>query len=531
MHRPPATVPPRPPVAERLFQQALAWHRQRELARAEQDYRAALQRDSRHFGALVNLGLIMLDRNQSEAALKLIRRALYLKPNAPDAAFAMGLVLARVGQHGAAIGQFHKTLAVWPEHAPAHNGLGLSLRALNRHAEALAEFEQVVALRPTDALAHSNLGISLRTMGRLAEGMQALEQAVALSPRTPGHYRVLGESKRYTPGDPRLAALEALAADTAALGEDDRIDLHFALGKAYADLGQQEQSFRQLLAGNAAKRRLVRYDEPAILGLLAQTKALLTAEVIAERSGLGDPSPQPIFIVGMPRSGSTLIEQILASHPDVYGGGEMNDFTVAVTVLSRNPRDTAPDIGAKELRAIGADYLARTRARVPVAADRIADKMLGNARLVGLIHLALPDARIIYARRNPLDTCLSCFSTLFGEGQLYSYDLGELGRFARAHDDIMQHWQAVLPPGVMLDVQYEDVVADLETQARRIIAHCGLQWTDACLEFHKTDRPVHTASVVQVRQPIYRSSVGRWKPYKALLQPLFVGLAIEPPAN
>ena len=168
------------------------------------------------------------------------------------------------------------------------------------------------------------------------------------------------------------------------------------------------------------------------------------------------------------------------------------------------------------------------RSRVPVPAERITDKMLGNSRLVGLIYLALPNARIIHARRNPLDNCLSCFSTLFAAGHHYSYELGELGRYWCAQDALMQYWRTVLPVGVMLTVDYEALVDDLETHARRIIAHCGLEWTDACLDFHKTERAVYTASVVQVRQPIYRSSVGRWKPYQALLQPLFDGLGMTP---
>jgi hypothetical protein len=221
-----------------------------------------------------------------------------------------------------------------------------------------------------------------------------------------------------------------------------------------------------------------------------------------------------------------LTEQILVSHPDVHAAGEVLDFMLAVKGLDGGGPPPA-DVGGEELRQMGARYLARLRSRVPAEARYITDKMLGNSRLVGLIHLALPNARIIHVRRNPIDNCLSCFSILFAAGQGYSYDLGELGRFWRAHEAIMQHWREVLPEGVMLEVQYEDLVADLETQARRIVAHCRLAWNDACLEFYKTERPVQTASVVQVRQPIYRSSIGRWEPYKAMLRPLLDALEIE----
>jgi Sulfotransferase family len=302
--------------------------------------------------------------------------------------------------------------------------------------------------------------------------------------------------------------------------------LHFALGKACSDLGRHEQSFHHLLAANSLKRRQIDYDEAATLQLFDTTRSLVTAEVIRERTGLGDPSATPIFIVGMPRSGSTLTEQILVSHPDVHGAGEVADFATAIMGLD-NRGPLPADVGGEELRSMGARYLASLRARAPAGAPRITDKMLGNSRFVGLIHLALPNARIIHVRRHAVDNCLSCFSLLFRNGMGYCYDLGELGRYWRAHEALMQHWHAALPEGTMLQVCYEELVADLETQARRIIAHCGLPWTDVCLEFHRTQRPVQTASVVQVRQPIYTSSVGRWEPYKTMLRPLLDALEFE----
>ena len=185
-------------------------------------------------------------------------------------------------------------------------------------------------------------------------------------------------------------------------------------------------------------------------------------------------------------------------------------------------------MSGEQLRQVGARYVAAIRALAPTA-ERVADKMPWNFHFRGLIHLALPNARIIHARRDPVDTCLSCFSLLFhGDGNHYTYDLGELGRFYRAYDSLMAHWRAVLPPGLMLEVRYEEVVGDLEKQARAIIAHCGLEWDDACLAFHKTRRPVRTSSIAQVRKPIYRSSVGRWRPYRDQLRPLFEELGIDP---
>jgi hypothetical protein len=227
----------------------------------------------------------------------------------------------------------------------------------------------------------------------------------------------------------------------------------------------------------------------------------------------------------MPRSGTTLIEQILASHPKIFGAGELQSFSRALSILEAPDGappsfpEFVPGLPAESLRQVGAHYLNDVRALAPPA-ERITDKMPGNFPLLGLINLALPNARIIHMRRDPIDTCVSCFSMLFANGHPYSYDLAELGRYYRAYETLMSHWREVLPTGVMLEVRYEDVVADVEHQARQVVAHCGLPWDDRCLAFHETQRAVQTASAVQVRQPIYRTSVGRWRPYAELLRPL-----------
>jgi hypothetical protein len=320
-----------------------------------------------------------------------------------------------------------------------------------------------------------------------------------------------------------LAALHALENDLASLSGEQQIPLHFALGKAYADLGEHPRSFAYLLKGNALKRAGVRYDEAATLKRFERIQAAFTSELLREKAGAGDGSTAPVFVLGMPRSGTTLVEQILASHSKVFGAGELDAFGRAVASIATVNGVAFPEfastISAEGLRSLGESYVERL-SRAPAAAGRIVDKMPSNFAFVGLIHLALPHARIIHTRRDPLDTCLSCFSILFTSEHAHAYDLGELGRFYRGYASLMTHWRNVLPPGVMLEVQYEDVVDDLEGQARTIIAHCGLEWEDSCLAFHATQRPVETASARQVRQPIYRSSVGRWRSYAGLLQPL-----------
>jgi hypothetical protein len=326
----------------------------------------------------------------------------------------------------------------------------------------------------------------------------------------------------------------AKLADTmSSLTVHEQIELGFALGKAYADIGAHERAFRRLIDANALKRKQTFYDEGASLAGFERMKAAFTDALMRANEGLGDPSCAPVFILGMPRSGTTLVEQILASHPGLFGAGEIDDFGKATVASLRRAQRSAQDfpeaistMSGEQLRRLGEDYLGRIRAKAP-AAERIANKTPENFRLVGLIHLALPNARIIHMRRDPVDRCVSCFSKLFAENLPYAYDLGELGRYYRAYEDLMAHWRAVLPEGVVLDVRYEEVVADLEGQTRRILDHCRLEWDARCLDFHRAARPVRTASVAQVRQPIYASSVGRWRAYEPFLAPLISALRGE----
>ena len=323
--------------------------------------------------------------------------------------------------------------------------------------------------------------------------------------------------------------MEELAAKTDGLSKTDRLQLDFALGKAYADLKDHARSFARLRSGNAAKRATVSYDESAALAFFDRIKAVFTPALIRAQSGGGDPSAMSIFVIGMPRSGTTLVEQILASHPTVHGAGELktlNDIVHNVHDPAGNPApfpEFVPALDGDSLRQIGLHYIATVR-QLSHHGERITDKMPSNYYFAGLIHLALPNAKIVHCVRDPVDTCVSCFSKLFSGEQVHTYDLGELGRYYRRYERLMAHWRRVLPAGRLLDVRYEDVVADLEGQARRLLAHCGLEWDDRCLSFHQTDRPVRTASATQVRRPIYNSAVGRWRVYEKELGPLLKAL-------
>jgi tetratricopeptide (TPR) repeat protein len=482
-----------------------------------------------------NLGNALQAQRRLEQAIASYERALALVPDYPQAHSNLGNALQDQGRLDEAVQHYEKALTVRPDYPEAHNNLGNARLAQGRFAEAAACYERAIACDPNYAQAHHHLGVALHSMGDLARARQSYETAIDLAPTTPRYYRALLDVRQAAAGDKYFVAMQRLAEAIESLPGSAQQELHFALGKAYADLQQYELSFRHLVTANALKRRETAYNEPEMLRSFDRIRAVFTPELLKAKRGLGDPSTVPIFIVGMPRSGTTLVEQILASHPQVFGAGERNDFSRVAEGLQTHDAalrfpEIVPMLPGEALRDIGGRYLAGVAAAAAAAeapgAARITDKMPGNFAYAGLITLALPNARIIHVRRDPIDTCLSCFSILFAVGQPQTYDLAELGRYYRAYAALMEHWRRVLPLGVMLEVQYEDVVADVARQARRIVAHCGLAWDDACLAFHKTQRPVRTASASQVRQDIYRSSVGRWQRYGDLLQPLIEALGL-----
>ena len=467
-------------------------------------------------------GNALKDLKRPVEALASYDKAIEHKPDYAEALNNRGAALLDLKRPLAALVSFDKAVALKPTYVQAFNNRGTALMALRRPAEALASYDRALVLNPNHAKAHNNRGTLLIELGRFDEAYRSFERAIELDPRNAPSYYSLAISKRLALDDPKVRAMKVLAQDLSSLSVDSQIYLHFALGKIFAENRDHEQSFHHLFRGNALKRRQIAYDEAAALGLFERARTVFTDELTRRNAGLGHPSCVPLFILGMPRSGTTLVEQILASHPQVYGGGEVDDFhKVAVALHFPN---IASQMSTERLHQVGKIYLDGIRDAAPEAM-RITDKTPSNFRFTGLIHLVLPNARIIHTRRAPLDTCLSCFSTLFAEGNSYSYDLKELGRYYRGYEALMAHWRSVLPLSVMLEVQYEDVVTDLEHQARRIVAHCGLEWDDACLDFHKTQRPIRTASAAQVRQPIYKSSVGRWRAYEPLLGPLLAELS------
>jgi tetratricopeptide (TPR) repeat protein len=477
-----------------------------------------------------NLGATLHDCRRYDEAVNEYRQAIRINPDFAEAHSNLGATLREQDKLDEAIAAERHALRIKPDLAVAHSNLGAALYDQGHIHDAVAAYRQAILLKPDLAAAHGSFGAALIELGRVAEGRASLQRAINLAPRKIKYRRYLGEVDRYIAGEPRLAALEEFARNTAQLSANDRIELHFALGKAYDDVARYADAFRHLLEGNALKRRQIVYNEAATLGVLERIRTVFTSDLIRAWRNAGHPSSVPIFVVGMQRSGTTLVEQILASHPQVFGAGELKHFDRAMegARAKRGRSAIFPEailgMTNTDFYELGAQYAASTRQLAP-GASHIVDKMPANFLVAGLIHLALPNAVIIHAKRDPMDTCLSCFSKLFAETQNHTYDLAELGRYYRGYQKLMEHWRSVLPAERILDVRYEDVVADLEGQARRIIAHCGLDWDPQCLAFYETKRPVRTASAMQVRQPIYNSAIGRWRLYESFLGPLRAELA------
>jgi tetratricopeptide (TPR) repeat protein len=479
--------------------------------------------------ALSNRGTALQALQRYAEAVASYDKAIALRPDLPEALCSRGSAFQKMERYDEAITSYDRAIALKPDFAQAFDYRGMCLQGLGRFEEAVASYNKAGAIAPDYAEAFRNRGVVLRMLGRLDEALGAFEQAIALTPRDAVSHFNLVSSRRVDAADPHFAVMKELALNAGSLDTETQIKLHFGLSKAFADVGDMEQSFHHMLVGNSLKRQQVTYREADTLAGFARIQSAFTAELMRDKRGLGDPTPVPVFIVGMPRSGTTLVEQILASHSKVFGAGELTDME-RLAGLIRGPNESEfPEavaaMSGDRLRAFGGKYLRAIRALAPTA-ERITDKLPPNFRYLGLIRLALPNARIIHTCRDLRDTALSCFSILFAPSQLeFTYDLVELGRYCAGYQRLMEHWRKVLPAGAMLEVQYEELVDDLEGHARRIVGHCGLEWDEACLEFHRTKRVVRTASATQVRQPIYRSSVGRWRQYGDRLQPFLQSLA------
>ncbi len=474
-----------------------------------------------------NLGELYRRLGRLPEAIGAGEQATRLAPDDLDAHYNLGLAYADNGQQQEAIRRYRHALAFNPHHHLSWNNLGAALEKMGDKAGAEEAYARAVAIAPQHAEAQNNLGAIYSEQGKLAEARRCFEAAITARPDfVEAHYN-LSSLKTYAPGDAHLANLEALTAQTSSLPTAARIRYNFALGKALEDVGEYDRAFAAYAEGNRLQHDLLPYDEAQAEAMLARIKETFGQRFLAAPAkavSLSRTQRMPIFIVGMPRSGTTLIEQILASHPMVFGAGEL----VALhEVIHGAPQAAtgepftawAKRLTEEEFLALGENYLERVWRLCPDSAW-ITDKMPANFFYLGMIRRMLPQAKIIHARRDPMDSCFSCFARLFNDTMPFAYDLGTLGRYYVRYMQLMEHWQTVLPVDSVLDVQYEEMVADVEGQVRRLLAYLDLPWDDACLAFYENKRLVKTASVAQVRRPIYTTSVARWQRFAPHLEPL-----------
>jgi predicted Zn-dependent protease len=463
-------------------------------------------------------------------AENLLARCLELAPVFHGARHNYAVALHRQGKHAAALPQIDRLLAAEPRN-PNYRALQAAvLAAIGEYGRAIDIYVGVLKEYPRQAKIWLSYGHALKTAGRVAEGISAYQRALELESRLGEVWWSLANLKTYRFDADELAHMhKQLARED--LSAEDRFHFHFALGKALEDQARYEPSFEHYREGNALRRARVHYDPERISTQVAGAKALFTGEFFAARAGAGAGANDPIFIIGLPRAGSTLIEQILASHSQVEGTMELPDVPALAQTVSeragaealRYPQALAA-LPLAELRSIGEDYLARTRIQRKTQKPRFIDKLPNNFLHTGFIHLMLPNASIIDARRHPLGCCFSGFKQHFARGQNFTYDLAELGAYYRSYVELMAHFDAVLP-GRVHRVLYERMVEDTETEVRRLLAHCGLPFEPACLRFYENERAVRTASSEQVRSPIYRESMEQWRHFEPWLGPLKESLA------
>ncbi len=467
-----------------------------------------------------------------ESALAWLDRGLQVYPASCLALRARADVLRTLNRATEGMRDCRQWLTLEPGNGAAHACMAKLYQALGRDEDALQSYGRAAELLPQPAEALTDLAILLLELGRRDAGLHVLERALAADRTFAAAWYTRSDTKTFAPGDADVDvdAMERLlrrSTETSQTPPDrgppdrDAILLHYALAKAYTDRQEAPKALAHLNSGSRLKRAHLNYDSAVDERYMAAIAAAFPAEhferlrISAAAAGRVA-SELPVFILGMPRSGTTLVEQILASHPNVHGGGESAYIEVLVKELDavnagRVYPNGVANLAPERLTTLAQRYLGMLSVQTDTL--RITDKMPYNFLHIGLIHTILPRARIIHCIRDPLDTCMSCYSKLFRHGHEFSYDLGELGHYYRSYAKLMAHWRSVIPPDRFIDVEYENIVDDTEGQARRLVDFCGLPWADACLRFYETQRTVRTASLHQVRQPVYRASVGRSKSF------------------
>jgi tetratricopeptide (TPR) repeat protein len=496
--------------------------------RAVAEGRRAIELNPRLADAYINLAAVETDRHRHGEALRCLDALLTVIPVHAGALAARALALKQLFRFDEALQSARQAVAAGPQNADAWSALGQCLQALEQFDGALEAFDRALAMPSIAGEAIVlNRGTLMMEFGRFDEAIASFDRGLTLYPRSARLWFNRSELKSFTADDPDLARMEALLGPGGVESLNDRIAMEFAIGKAWMDAGDPDRAFRHLAEGNRMKRTTFAYDAEATGRWIAGIGGAFDQGIFDRLSGAGNESDLPIFVVGLPRSGTSLIEQILASHPAVSGAGELPIVEHLAGAFGAYPDSIAAQ-NRDSLNRLGTQYVELVR---PLAKgrSRLVDKMPANFLYTGFIHLMLPHARIIHCRRDPIDTCLSCYSKLFSAEQAFTYDLTELGRFYRDYEALMERWRELLPGDRFMDVDYERIVDDPDGESRRLISFVGLEWNDACTRFYENRRVVKTASLRQVRKPIYGTSKGRWKPYAAHLGPLLSALGIAAP--
>jgi tetratricopeptide (TPR) repeat protein len=473
------------------------------------------------------MGVVFYGQARMTEAANSFRRVVALMPDDAEAHANLGNALRELGAYPEADASYRRSIALNGKFARVYFDLGALLYTQERYTEAEQSFRHALELKADYVEACNNLGRSIRRQGRLEEAREYFEKAIAIDPESVEAYFNLASLRRFEPGQAEPERMEKLVSKLPALTENARIRYWFALGKMREDIGRYDDAFAAYAQGGLLKYAQLAPNETSRIALIDNVRTVFNKAFFSSRPIPVSSGRSPIFIVGMPRSGTSLIEQILSTHPDIYGAGELHDLENIVFSIATEaglPSERYPEIAASmsedAFQRLSHAYTDKVWKLAPNA-TRITDKMMSNFAHIGMIRQMFPHAKIIHAMRDPMDSCFSCYATLFAKKNLdFSYELGSLGRYYVRYIRLMQHWHQVLPPGSILDLRYEDMVTDTEGQARRLLDYLELPWDPRCLDFHRNTRVVKTASAAQVRRPVYKSSVARWKHFEVHLAPL-----------
>lgn len=488
-------------------------------------FEKVLSINPRHANALNNLGIVVSTLGEHENSIAFYRRALAIRPDHANAYQNMGNAYMRLDRPDLAAEAYRKCLEIVPRHFRVQYSLGTALGQMGKLDDAIKCYEATLEMNPGFAEAHHGIGNALQQLGKIEDAAKHFEKALALKPDFAPAYDSLARQKAIGDEAATADSLEALLARKN-LPSGERCAAHYALGRIYEENDDYDKSFEHYRQGNEMMKE--EFDPRKHVEFVNSIIEVFSPELFKRFAGMGDPTDKPIFIVGMIRSGTTLVEQIVSSHPKVYGAGELDTIKNIAMAIPRATKSSKPfpycvaELNETAIKQGAKRYFDDITA-MSDGSPYVTDKMPGNFFHAGLIEILFPNARIIHTRRNPLDNCLSAYFNKFQTGQQFSYDLTFLGKYYREYARLMEHWRKVLPKP-MLEVQYEELVANQEEMSRRIVEFCGLEWDDRCLEFHKNERPIRTASSWQVRQPMYSSSVDRWRGYEQHIGPLIAAL-------